>query len=663
MNKNLSALLSLFILLTFSSFAQTTQWANTIKSEGFDEGYDLTTDSQGNTYVAGMMEYTTDFGNGVLLSSAGVHDIYLAKYSPTGRLVWARRAGGKGGDKIQSIVLDGQGHIYVAGEFEDTCYWENIMLATPLIEVNNMFIAKYDTSGSVMWVRNLGTTGVIHTRGYGVTCDAQGNVYACGGTKGDTYFNGTYLFTSAGDYDGTVVKFDPNGNFRWARRMGGADSDKAYGIASDNNGSIYVTGYFVGNADFSPTVTLHGTGHTDIFLAKYDTSGTLQWAKMAGDTGFDRGWDVTVNVNGEILITGECQTGYFGTHMIHTRGNEDMFLASYDNNGNNLWVLEGGGAEDDIGRGISHDVSGNIYVIGDYASTGIFTPDTIHSNGYADVFVACYSSDGTTLKWIRSMGGLDSDRGRGVASDLAGNINICGEYIDSIHFDSTNLIGDSLLDIFVGRIVLCNSLVAQISLIDQNACNGQCNGSATVSASGQAPFTYEWSTSPSQFTATATSLCQGQYTVTTTDNVDCTETTTATLTDPDAIQETTSITDATCIGCSNASIDASITGGTTAYTFLWSNGAITEDLQNITAGTYQLCVTDANSCSLCSSYTVLEPSTGVSALNSTNGVSIYPNPFSDFTTLHFTHSPQEVIELTVFSAAARRSGPRAGRRR
>ena len=787
-------------LSVITSSAQSFQWAKSIISEGYDEGYDLATDSDGNTYVAGMIEFDTDFGNGVILSSAGIHDIFLAKYNSSGGLVWAKRAGGKGGDKIQSIVLDGSGHIYVTGEYEDTCYFESIMKVTTGPGVNNMFVAKYDTSGSVMWVKNITATGVVHTRGYGITCDAQGNVYACGGTKGDTYYEGTFLFSSAGDYDGTVVKFDPNGNFVWARRMGGSDSDKTYGIASDNNGAIYVTGYFVGTADFSPSFNLNGNGHTDIFLAKYATDGTFQWAKMAGDTGFDRGWDVMVNVNGQIIMTGEFQTGYFGSTQIFSRGNQDMFLAAYDSNGNNLWALDGGGVEDDIGRGLGHDDAGNILVVGDYADIGHFPPLTVTSNGYADLFAASYSADGTTLNWIKSAGGHDSDRGRGIGSDSDGNTYICGEFIDSIQMGNTNMIGNLYLDIYVSKIGINNICSAQLAINSQNTCAGQCDGTAVATATGQSPFNYIWSTTPAQFTSTATGLCAGIYTVTTTDALGCTATASVTLTDPSALQVTTSttsptcagtctgtatasasgqspfdyswsttpsqntntatglcagsyivtttdnlgctssatititdpvlqintsttnatcagactgsatasasgqspftyswstspvqtggnatglcagnysvlvtdnqgctstssvtvteplplqlsavITNSTCIGCFDGEIDVTVAGGTPGFQYLWSIGEITEDLSILLAGSYSICVVDQNGCSLCDTYTVLDPGTGINTITS-SGVSIYPNPFSNSTTIKLDLKGDEKTKLKMYSS-------------
>jgi hypothetical protein len=95
----------LLFLNSLPAGAQTFLWNRTVKSEGFDEAYDLATDPAGNVYVAGMIEYESDFGNGLIIESRGVHDIFIAKYDSTGNLIWARSAGGRDGDKVQSITL------------------------------------------------------------------------------------------------------------------------------------------------------------------------------------------------------------------------------------------------------------------------------------------------------------------------------------------------------------------------------------------------------------------------------------------------------------------------------------------------------------------------------------------------------------------------------
>ncbi|MBK7849620.1 MAG: T9SS type A sorting domain-containing protein [Bacteroidetes bacterium] len=718
-------MIAAFLLAPGLLLAQTFQWSKSIQSEGFDEGYDLVADSAGNTYVAGQIEFDANFGNGIILSSAGIHDIFLAKYNPNGNLIWAKVAGGKGGDKIQSITLDGLGNLFVVGEFDDTCYWDGIMKVTNGPGVNNMFIAKYDTAGTIAWVRNISVGGFLQTRGYGVTCDEMGNVYACGATKGDTYYDSTFLFTTAGDYDGMLVKFDPLGNFQWARRIGGTDSDKAYGVVSDHNGAVYLTGYFAGTAQFSPTVTLHGNGHTDIFLSKFDVNGTLSWAVQAGDTGFDRAWDITKNVNGQILITGEFQSGHFGNNMAYSKGNLDMFLAAYDSSGNNLWVVSGGGEENDIGRGISHDTSGNVFVIGDYATTGIFGADSVVSNGFADVFIASYTADGSNLNWVRSFGGLGNDRGRGVGTDMTGNINVCGEFVDSCVFDSINLIGDTLLDIFVAKIVPGNFCASQLFVATPINCFGECNATANAVVTGHGPFTYSWSTNPVQSQATAsglcagsyivtvtdsrscqstaaititnpiqllntvtptnpkcagscdgialstatgqgpinyswltnptqsgpliTGLCMGTYTVVATDSLACTDTISFSLVDPLPISISGSVVNTTCIACANGSIDLTVTGGTPAFQYAWSDSMMTQDLQNLISGTYSVCVTDANNCNLCDTFSVVDQPTSVQTILNEPDVMAYPNPIVNVVTVLNTWASTEPIHYTLFT--------------
>ena len=606
------AILLLFSIIVFSShsvFSQTYQWANTIKSEGFDQAYDIVSDPQGNVYVAGQIEYMADFGDGVLLESAGRHDIFVAKYTVSGRLVWAKRAGGKGGDKVHSLALDGLGNIFLGGEFEDTCYFDNIMKVTRIPELNNMFIAKYDTSGNVQWVRNIDISDTLQTRGYSIACDAQGNVYSCGGTKGNTYYENNFLFTSAGDYDAMVVKFSAAGDFVWAKRMGGLESDKAYGILSDNNGSIYVTGYFIGLADFAPGVSLTGRGGTDIFLAKFDTAGTLQWVEQAGDTGFDRGWDITQNINGEIVITGEFQAqAEMGSNIIHSRGNYDMFLAAYSDAGICQWALSGGGVEDDIGRGVTHDSNGNIFVIGDYGGSATFPPYSINGNGFSEVFVASYDANGSNLRWLRSLGGYENDRGRAVAADGGGNVYICGEYVDSMQFGNITLHGDSLLDIFISKIVNGNFCSTQLSVAGQITCAASCDGTAMAIANGIAPFSYTWSTSPVQTGASASGLCAGTYTVVSTDAVGCSSTASITLTNPTATVLGQSSIPASCFSaCDGSSIISA--SGNGPFTYSWSTTPVQvgNSITGLCAGNYTVTSTDVNGCTATLGVNITQP--------------------------------------------------------
>ena len=596
---------ALLLFFNSNSNAQSYQWYRSVKSEGFDEAYDLATDNLGNVYVAGMIEYEADFGNGVILESVGVHDIFIAKYDSIGNLIWAKRAGGRDGDKVQSIALDNQGYLYVAGEFEDTSSWESIQIIAQ--GGNNMFVARYDTSGHVQWVRSLGTNSTSHTRGYGVTADSHSNVYVAGGTLGDTYYQGNYLYTSAGDYDGTLTSFDKNGNFRWSLKMGGTDSDKARGVVSDQGSNIYVTGYFSGNADFSGTV-LHGRGHSDVFLAKYDTSGIMQWATLAGDTGFDRSWDVDINVNGQILVAGDESRGRFDANIASCQGMTDAFVAAYDASGNNLWVTAGGGGEADEGRGVAHDASGNIFLVGDYGGSAIFPPVTFTGNHYAEPFIASYLPNGSALRWVRNGSGPSNDRGTGVGTDPSGNIFICGNFEDSLQVGNFEIPGDSLLDIYVTRLSSQNICSSNASITGNINCFGMCNGTATVTASGQSPFSYTWNTVPVQHTQTITGLCAGNYSVTVTDAMGCVSTTSILLDNPPQLVVNTSSTSISCFGQCDGTADAAVTGQS-PFTYSWNTTPVqtTETAVGLCSGSYTVTVTDVAGCIQTADITLTDP--------------------------------------------------------
>jgi gliding motility-associated-like protein len=140
-------------------------------------------------------------------------------------------------------------------------------------------------------------------------------------------------------------------------------------------------------------------------------------------------------------------------------------------------------------------------------------------------------------------------------------------------------------------------------------CFGGTTGSATaIPAGGTGPYTYSWNTTPVQTTATATGLGIGTYTVTVKDANLCTATTSVTITQPAAaLNGSTLVTNVLCSGGNNGAINLTVTGGTAPYTFLWSNSAITEDLNNLVPGSYTVKVTDANGCFINSTAQVTEP--------------------------------------------------------
>jgi hypothetical protein len=613
------------------SGAQSFQWGRGITSDGYNECLDIATDNAGSVYACGMIEFQSDFGNGLILESTGIHDIFLAKYDSTNALVWAKRAGGREGDKAVSIAVDASKNVYITGEMEDSSEFDGNYFRTQG-GANNFYVAKYDAAGNFQWLKSIGCDS-LSSRGIAITVSPQGDVYAAGIIESNAYINGVMTYVTAGDNDILLLKYDTNGNLIWSKQIGASGPDKCYGIALDNSGHMYLTGYFCYTVQFD-SHSVNGPGGTDIFLAKFDTGGNCLWVEQAGDTSLDKGRDVTVNVNGDIVITGEFSVNaQFGSNSVYTTGNIDMFIAAYDDSGNNLWVKRGGSVEDDAGRAISHDAAGNLFVAGDYADAGTWGSRTASSNGFADVFLVCYNSVGHA-EWVKSAGGPLNDRGRGTAADVAGKVYFGGDYNETITFDNITLPTDTNTNIFITRlsqstIINCN-MSATASTTSDVSCNGLCDGIADVNASGAGNISYSWNTSPVQNSQQATGLCAGTYMVTATDAQGCTITANATITEPSAIVVTAVITNASCIGCTDGRVNVSVTGGNSPYDYTWSNGPTSQDLNNVGAGTYILCVEDDNNCMQCDSFTVFQPGVSVPTVDNEKFISVFPNPANDF---------------------------------
>ena len=142
--------------------------------------------------------------------------------------------------------------------------------------------------------------------------------------------------------------------------------------------------------------------------------------------------------------------------------------------------------------------------------------------------------------------------------------------------------------------------------VNNVTCNGYSNGSINLTVMGGTPgYTYLWSNGAT--TMDLNNVSAGTYTVTVTDANDCTKTLSKTINEPPAINLSATVNDVTCNGYSDGSIDLTVNGGTPGYTYLWSNGATSQDLNNISAGTYTVTVTDANNCTKSLTKTVGQP--------------------------------------------------------
>jgi len=420
-----------------------------------DIGNALTVDAVGNVYLTGEFFSTNlNFSPGLNITMAGGTgncDFFLAKFDPLGNAIWGVKGGGTLTDRGYGVALDNEGKLLVTGHFYGTATFGTHTLTS----LGNLdcFTAKFDTSGNIIWIKE--GKSVSQTSSRGLATDNSGNTVVVGyfgTTAAPTVLFDPITLTSNGQRDVFVVKYNSSGTPLWGVNGGGVKSgDEAKDVAIDAAGNIYVTGIYTDTATFSG-VTLNGKGGLDIFIAKYNPNGQLQWAKTAGGKGADEGSGIAVDNQGNVYISGYFDSSAtFGTTNVVGFDDYDAYLAKYDNDGNFLWVRYGGGTGKDYMNSIEIDNSGNIMCVGNFTGTAQFGPNSLTSKGLDDIFFIKCSSN-SDLLWIKQAGGSDADKGFALALDGGNNIIATGSFKVWTKFGQDSLVSLGAEDVFLTKL-------------------------------------------------------------------------------------------------------------------------------------------------------------------------------------------------------------------
>jgi gliding motility-associated-like protein len=395
---NYQIILFLFCLYSFANqvVAQNLEWANVLVGQGesnidnLTEGastcFGLVVDENEYVYITGICNDSVDFDPGPNTSYvvAGKNDIYLAKYSPEGNLVWKVVLISQSMNYVKGIKLDAAGNILIIGSIAGDVDFDPSS-ATELVQVpsgmaNKMFIAKYDLNGSFLWVKAVG---------------------------------GTFA--------------------TW-----GSD------LETDENGEIYVTGSYYQSLDIDPSSNeniLTSTGLA-LFFSKYTENGELLWARnIPNCTNLGEATDIDLSADGDIYISGffgnllDFDTGA-GTYNLVATTASDRFFAKYNNDGEFIWanridVNAHFGLEADRCIEMAVDEQENLFIIGDFKGSvdfdaGLEIYQLTASAGDYSTYICKYNSDGLFL-WAKML-----TNGFCVASDIeldcAGHINLTGVF-------------------------------------------------------------------------------------------------------------------------------------------------------------------------------------------------------------------------------------------
>lgn len=350
-------------------------------------GNSVAVDPDGNILVAGRFEDTVDFGGGPL-TSAGGSDGFVAKLAPDGTHIWSKRFGGAGSDEGASVASSATGDLFLTGSFEGTVDFGGQTLTSA--GMTDVFLAQYSASGSLAWAKRFGGAG--GDRPGAVALDGSGGVVLCGGFSGTVDFGGAPL-SSAGKIDIFLARYSPDGSHRSSVRWGGAGDDWGSAVAGDASGGVVIAGTFEQTVDFGGG-PYTSAGGPDGFIARYSPAGAHQWSKRFGgsDAGnlFEGGNGVAVDRGGNVLCTGTIEgTTDFGGPPLMSPGGRVPFLAKLSPGGAHLWSHIYGVAMNGFGQGqaCGFDGQGGAIAAGSVEDSADFGYGALPAIGPSDIFV------------------------------------------------------------------------------------------------------------------------------------------------------------------------------------------------------------------------------------------------------------------------------------
>ncbi|HEX8433734.1 SBBP repeat-containing protein [Archangium sp.] len=400
-----------------SASASTTEppdWSQLLGTSGHDQAVAVAASSSAvftAGYTGGAMP-----GN----SSAGGFDVFLTRHTEGGSREWLRQFGTSSNDYVTGLAVHDRDpatvSLYVTG------YTGGALHGNPSAGGQDVFLVKLDTAGTRLWTRQLGTSAGDYAQG--VATDADGHVYVTGYTSGALHGN-----PYAGGQDLFLVKYDASGTRLWTRQLGTAQNEQARGVAVDVEGHVYVAGFTWGGLDGNPSA-----GGQDFFLVKYDASGARLWTRQLGTNGQDvvQGVATSRRTTGEVdvYVVGRTAGGADGRGLDGNPqlGDYDIVVVRYDASGTRLWTRQTGTAAEDSASGVASDGAGNVYVTGSM-SRNLETGSALVGN---DLVLLKYDRDGTR-RAARQLGSAatagtptPSDWGLAVAADVGTGVYVAG---------------------------------------------------------------------------------------------------------------------------------------------------------------------------------------------------------------------------------------------
>ena len=398
----------------------------------------------GGAVIAGNLAGSADFGGGAL-TSAGATDVFVASFDYLGLPVWSKRFGDAGAQTAAQIAVDAQGNVAVIGDFAGKIDFGAGALTSA--GATDVFLAKFDPTGTLLWAKSFGN--VAAQSGFDVAFAPDGDVVITGAFAGMINLGGGAL-ASAGQTDLFVGRYDAAGTFVWGKRFGDAAAQAGKGLTVDGQGNVIVTGDIAGKVDFGGGV-LTSAGAADVLLLELDAAGAHVLSKLFGNVAAQTAARVAVDGVGNMVITGSAAGKIdFGGGALTSVGGTDIFVAKLTSGGVHLWSKLYGNATNQDPRALAVDPGGAILVAGDFTGTVDFGGGVLTSAGVTDGFIAKLDPFGAHV-WSKRQGDVAAQSVAGIAAD-AGGVFAVGTFAGTVTFGGANLVSAGMTDVMLAKL-------------------------------------------------------------------------------------------------------------------------------------------------------------------------------------------------------------------
>lgn len=585
-----SILITIVLILANVRFnAQTWQWVR--EEAAGPEAFGVACDNAGNVFLSGYTAGAASIGT-VVNSSTVSSSAAIAKYDANGNVLWVSFIPGSIG---YNVACDASGNAFLCGYFSNTLTVGSQTLVSS--GSFDLFVVKYSPTGTILWAASIGGNGGDFSNC--VNVDALGNVIVSGYIASTSTFTfGSSNITSASSSGNRyfVAKYTNNGTPLWAT-YGTNGNSISYYVSSDASGDIYLTGYFTATASIGSN-TYISSGSTDFYLAKFSSAGLPVWSVVGGGTSSDLGYCVRAHPSGDVFVTGGYSSSPFtlSTTSFTSAGGSDMFLARFNNMGNLIWAIRGGGSGGEVAYSMAAH-AGGVYVGGSLGITpAAFGTATLTPPQTSDNMFLCGIDNSGSVAYAQYINGGGDDV---MALDM---YNGCSLYLGGDVLTPTLTLGAFTLTHTASEVFFVAKFNTGINSPTLNLSPSYtlCQGNTmTLTASGAA--TYTWDNGPNTNNLVISPATTTNYVVAGTSTAGCSTKSVVTVV---VVPGSTTL---SAVGgtpfCSTNTATLSMAG---ANTSTWNTGATTTSIMvspSITS-VYTVSGTSSSGCFYSNSYTL-----------------------------------------------------------